>query len=384
MQTIVIIGAGAIGRGFLPWIFEEENRLVFIDSDPRIVNLMRAENKYQTYMVKNGVLTPKTIQIEAVYFPEEFVRQHYQGVAAAFISVGPRNCVSAAQLVAPLNCPIILCENDPATVDSVKRRLGRKDVYFAIPDVVTSNTASPSVLKNDPLAVVSEDGTLFVDARVGNISGEFTRCDPSELAKQWTAKLYLHNTPHCVAAYIGAFSKINYIHEVMNQPCIHSVVKGAMEEMLGVLKLEPNSSHDFLDWYANKELSRFSSPQLYDPISRVAREPLRKLHLDERLVGAAQLCLSAGIVPRYILMGIVSAVLFDRQTDADKHIAVLNRALTTELFMTHVIGLRKGEALEILLTNRFDSIVEELRALVFQVQNQFKIDGGTCGIEVGL
>ena len=44
-QKLVFIGAGAIGRGFLPWLFDEKvYDLVFVDNDQSIIDAMRKSN----------------------------------------------------------------------------------------------------------------------------------------------------------------------------------------------------------------------------------------------------------------------------------------------------------------------------------------------------
>ena len=52
---------------------------------------------------------------------------------------------------------------------------------------------------------------------------------------------------------------------------------------------------------------RYANRALKDPVARVARDPLRKLAIDDRLVGAAQLCLSRGIVPHAIIAHLLQA-----------------------------------------------------------------------------
>ncbi|MHB9156118.1 MAG: mannitol dehydrogenase family protein, partial [Endomicrobiales bacterium] len=199
--------------------------------------------------------------------------------------------------------------------------MGYERVYFAIPDVITSNTASKGLLKNDPLSVISENGELFIDDGAKEIKGDIKYCDKNELQKQWTAKLYLHNTPHCIAAYLGALVGVRYLHESMKYPEIREIVTGSMQEMLTALKLKWDIPHSFLEWYADKEIQRFSCELLFDPISRVAREPLRKLELEGRLMGAAQICLSLGFIPKNILTGIASALLFENIDDSDWHLS---------------------------------------------------------------
>ncbi|MCB9683117.1 MAG: mannitol-1-phosphate 5-dehydrogenase, partial [Alphaproteobacteria bacterium] len=252
---------------------------------------------------------------------------------------------------------------DPATVDVAKAATGRDDAYFAVPDVITSNTAPEALLADDPLAVVTEDGELFVDEACGLRFDAWRTVPRKELDDQWTAKLYLHNTPHCVAAYLGARIGATYLHESMAHPGAEKIVRGSMHEMLNALKLRWEISHDFLDWYADKELARFANHLLCDPISRVAREPLRKLDLDGRLIGAARICLSHGILPHNLLLGIASALLFDDPRDDDRQMAFLRRALDADDLLTLVLGLTRGEALELVLRDQLANLEAGIRRL---------------------
>jgi len=270
----------------------------------------------------------------------------------------------AAKILTGVNCPVIMCENDPETVAVVKAAINYDKVYFAIPDVITSSSASTENLKMDPLAIHTEDGVLFIDNRAKTFAGDINFCDESELKKQWAAKLYIHNTSHCIAAYLGALVGVRYLHEAVKIPDIYKIVHGAMNEMLTMLKLRWDIPHDFLDWYAEKELKRFSNELLFDPIKRVAREPLRKLELEGRLIGAAQICLSMGFVPQNILTGIVSALLFVSEDDTDKHLLFMRKSLPTKILLTYIVGLRKGEVLEMVMEERYPKIVAELETLI--------------------
>ncbi len=75
--------------------------------------------------------------------------------------------------------------------------------------------------------------------------------------------------------------------------------------------------HHFIESYAVKEVRRFSNRLLFDPISRVAREPLRKLHPSGRLMGALKLLLSTGIRPTYLMAGIAAALSYSNNYDRD-------------------------------------------------------------------
>ena len=377
--SLLVIGAGAIGRGFLPWLFPPERvRWHFIDSNSAIINRLKSTHGFRSYRVCNNCHEDRWIPVESAWTPSEWMksgRKLLSETVAVFINVGPRHSVQAARLVEGYAGPVILSENDPVTVRWVLESTAVKSVFFAVPDVIASNTAPDELLALDPLSLVTENGQMLIDQGVrdlapeltGTLAGSIDYLPTSELLnKQWIAKLYLHNTPHCVVAYLGALAGVRYVHEAMQIPAVEKIVVGAMNEMLNSLKLRWEISHEFLDWYAGKELARFRCPQLFDPISRVAREPLRKLEAEGRLLGAAQICLSMGFVPENVLLGIGSALFFENCEDADFHLVLMRKALSPAVLLTYVLGLRRGEALERVLRERYDWIVEHLTELTKQ------------------
>lgn len=364
MKTkILFMGAGAIGRGYMPWTLDESrHEFIFIDSNPTIVERMNAHGGYSTFRVNGDAYEHKRVPVKRAYTPAEFNIDEHQDAVACFFSVGPRNVEKAAKLMVGSTFPLVLCENEPDTVAVAKRVVGHERVYFAVPDVITSNTAPSDMLAQDPLAITTENGVLFVEEGPTDLHGDMTLLPRDELLRhQWTPKLYLHNTPHCITAYLGALMGKTYVHEAMTHPLAAALVEGAMNEMLKTLKLQWDIPHDFLDWYAEKELSRFRCQLLFDPVSRVAREPLRKLELHGRLIGAAQMCLTLGVLPQYLLKGIVGALLFEDVHDPDHHIRMMHESMSTADFNRYVLGLRPGEPLDLMLQAQMGAITEELR-----------------------
>ncbi len=366
-RTVLIIGSGAIGRGYLPWLLDSNRyRLIFVDSNETLIATMRTRGRYGTWRARGGALESKSVPIDAALLPQELDTADFEPVEAVFVQVGPRNVASVGALLQSIRCPIILNENDPATVAELRNQLPHARIFFGVPDVITSNTAPDEMRHSDPLAIVTEDGELFVDAaaKLYDLAPNIRHLAERELlGTQWTAKLYIHNTPHCVAAYLGALAGVTYLHEAMRVPKISEIVTGCMNEMLTSLKLTWDIPHEFLDWYAAKELERFRNPLLFDPISRVAREPLRKLALDGRLIGAANICIAQGFIPSHLLAGIVGALQFRDEDDNDRQLLFLWDHLDRDALFTDVLGLRKGEALEMVLQQRLARIVGELELL---------------------
>ncbi len=62
-------------------------------------------------------------------------------------------------------------------------------------------------------------------------------------------------------------------------------------------------------------LSRFANKALADTTFRLARDPLRKLAPNDRLIGAARTALAQNITPTDLIQGIVAALQFDAPDD---------------------------------------------------------------------
>lgn len=362
-KTILVYGAGAIGRGYLPWVFSpDEFDFMFVDRNPDLVESLRRRGSYTTFRTKDGKYEKQQVPVAGAFLLGE-EKSILQKTNALCLAVGPRNVVDVAHQLSGVSLPIIAFENDSSVPEIVSSITGNKRVYFGIPDVITSNTAPEQLLRHDPLSIVTEDGTCFVDNRAGDIGGQANYIDVNELNKQWIAKLYIHNTPHCVTAYLGALMGKKYVHEAMAVEGAARIVRGTMEEMVRLVTEHFGVELTFARWYADKELSRFANHLLFDPVSRVAREPFRKLAPAERLIGAANLALSRGILPKHLSAGIMAAFFYNEGRDADAHIRHLIGALSPNHFLEIILKLPPSTALHNLLLAEWGANSNRLASL---------------------
>ena len=320
MAKALIIGCGAIGRGFVPWILHNFE-IDFFDADLGLVAGITQQNGYRTYMSDGQNLS--YMQVKPRKATSDFAELRPSDYDIAFISVGPSNVKRLPEKISHLSCPIFSLENDPITVDWIKQHYGLQWVYFGVPDVITSSTASPENLANDQYAIHTENGVMYLQDN-DQTSADLKAALPDvkwlpveRLNQEWDAKLYIHNTPHCIAAYLGHLSGCTYLHEALANPVISRVIDGVIEELLYALKVTTAYDHHFIESYAEKEVRRFSNKLLFDPISRVAREPIRKLHPSGRLTGALRLLLSSGVRPIYLTIGIGAALHYLANNDKD-------------------------------------------------------------------
>lgn len=366
MKKILIYGAGAIGRGYLPWVFSPtEYEFYFVERDNVIRSLLNERKRYSTFKTTPIGYVEMSVSVYGCYAPGEEIADipKFDVVATA---VGPRNFLGLKNSLMNTAIPVICCENDSSLPAILSKMTNNPNIVFAIPDVITSCTAPEELKKIDPLSITTEDGVNFIDEKVKQLSANASYVSQEELAKQWAAKLYIHNTPHCVTAYFGSIIGVTYLHESMENSTVNAIVEGCMREMEQMLIRKYNIDKDFLAFYSNKELSRFRNKLLYDPISRVAREPFRKLAANDRLIGAANLCLSCGIVPKNLLTGIMSAFCFESNNDSDFHIKFLMNGLLPEEFLRIIIGLKDHDALFSLLIENWNENLKLINALKYE------------------
>lgn len=363
-KKLLIYGAGAIGRGYLPWVFSpEEFEYYYVEKNPVIRNRLKKQKFFTTYMSLGKKYAVKRVPVADCFdIGEE--NNFIPKADAVLTAVGPRNFMGLQGQLTKTSSSVICFENDSTLPGLMRKAIGKDNIVFAIPDVIASNTAPQDLLDKDSLSVVTENGECFVSDKAKRFGGRAHYLSDSELQKQWLAKLYIHNTAHCIIAYFGALLNKIYVHEGMKNKKVARIAAGVMTEMGRMLLKKHNLSSSFIKFYAKKELKRFSNVLLYDPISRVAREPFRKLAPNERLIGAAQACLSVGFVPENLIKGIMAAFCFESDSDPDFHIKHLMKALNPKDFLRIIIRLRPGEALYELLLEKWDynlQLIKEIK-----------------------
>lgn len=320
MAKALIIGGGAIGRGFLPWLLSAFE-IDIIDKSEDIVRGITKQGGFHSFMSDGDKLNKKWFEVRKIATNFNGLRSLDYNIA--FICVGPRNINHLPKGVELLRCPIFSLENDPITVSLIKDKYKLEKVYFGVPDVITSSTASSKNLSSDIFALHTENGVLYLqrppklDISLAELLPKIQWLSEESLRQEWDAKLYIHNTPHCIAAYLGHIVGCTYIHEALEKKSIKRIINGVIDELLSAIKIDTSYDHQFIELYAKKEVRRFSNNLLFDPISRVAREPLRKLHPSGRLMGALGLLLSKGINPTYLMLGIAAALSYSDKKDED-------------------------------------------------------------------
>ena len=145
-KKLLVYGAGAIGRGYLPWVFSPSSyAFYFVEANESLRASLRAKKRFITYCSKNGAYEPLDVSVEGCCAPGEELAWLSEA-DAVITAVGPRNFLALRDRFHLGNfknreVPVICCENDAQLPKVMEELTGNPNIFFAIPDVITSNTA---------------------------------------------------------------------------------------------------------------------------------------------------------------------------------------------------------------------------------------------------
>ena len=128
-------------------------------------------------------------------------------------------------------------------------------------------------------------------------------------------KLFTLNTGHAITAYLGSLKGLRTIDESISHPVIRAVVRGALEESGAALVKKHGFKKEEHEKYIDKIEERFRNKAVKDEVARVARQPLRKLGREDRLVGPTWMAKEQGVEVKHLPVGIAAALRYNDKSD---------------------------------------------------------------------
>jgi mannitol-1-phosphate 5-dehydrogenase len=340
MKKAVMYGAGNIGRGFIGQLFSESGyEVAFIDVNMDIINKLNSDGEYPV-----GVLSDTGSQEITVTNVRGVNGADIEKVAVAIAeadimatAVGVNILPKVAKPIAkglkkrwqsnrmdPLN--IIICENlldaNLYLAKLIKHELDEvQNGYFdKLVGLVEASIGrmvpvmTPELQQGNILRIcVEEYAELPVDR--DGFKGRIPDIKNMQLASPFAfyirRKLFIHNMGHALTAYLGKLKGCEYIWEAMKDPFIKLAVLRAMQDSARALSGEHSVELGVILDHADDLVYRFGNKQLGDTVNRVGNDVVRKLSPNDRLAGAASLCIAHGINPASICLGIAAAMSFD-------------------------------------------------------------------------
>jgi mannitol-1-phosphate 5-dehydrogenase len=338
MKRAIQFGAGNIGRGFIGAVLSQAGyHVVFADVNMEIIDRINHDGNYTVHIMDvesrdlhisdiSGVNSGSD-DIVAEIVKAELITTAVGLRILPYIAPAIAKGIAArrvASVEAPLN--IVACENGIRATSQLKeevyKHLSADDAAWSATHVGFADCSVdrivPPVRSENPIDVVVEN---FYEWNVEEKSfvGGAPHIEGMNLADNLLAyierKLFTLNTGHAITAYLGRMKGLKTIDESIADATIFAIVKEAMQQsgMALVKKFGFDKEAHFK--YIDKIIGRFKNPYLKDDVTRVGREPLRKLSSSDRLIKPMLTAREYGLPCDKLLLGIGAALHYNNPED---------------------------------------------------------------------
>lgn len=370
MKKAIQIGAGNIGRGFIGALLSQAGyEIVFADVNAGMIDNINASRSYTVYVKDTEC---ESIQIKNVRGIDSTKPGIITEIADADIvttavgltilpHVAPTIALAIEKRRTMPNLPplqIIACENAiRATAqlkEAVYKELSPEGITFANQHVGFADCAVdrivPPLRCENPIDVVVENYFEWDVERIG-FCGTPPEIPGMTLVEHLSAyierKLFTLNTGHAITAYLGCLRGYETIAEAIADPDIFNIVQQAMRESGEALICTFNFNKQTHTAYIERILQRFRNPYLKDNVTRVGREPLRKLSPNDRLIKPMLTAYGYRLPIKNLIIGIAAALCYNNPSDAQS--AELQQMLATDgtlQTLMRVTGIQDESLLE--------------------------------------
>lgn len=351
----VVFGTGRIACGVLAEMVRDAGwDLVLVGRNAEAVSHLHRHDGFRIRLVDRSGATERAVTgLHAVELADRpTVLRHLADADVVLTAVGAGNLAGIAAVIAEgLACratpvDVIACENHEVPGELLERLVvSEADDRAAVlrhgfaGGLVARAVAQrlgggdePYTFVGDPVRRVDVDA-----AALRNPAPPFAGLRAVHDFRAYVQrKLFVFSAGHATAAYLGQLKGYRYVHAAVRDPEIASAVLNAMAEGQAGIAARYGSAfardegepqrvasigrHLSLvapahDASLHAILDRFANAALCDPVSRVGRDPIRKLQRDDRLVGAARAAASAGIRPRHLVTAAAAALCFESADD---------------------------------------------------------------------
>lgn len=338
MKKAVQFGAGNIGRGFIGALLSQSGyEVVFADVADVVIDKINEDKTYTVHVMDVECKDQKIENIRGVNSAKPEAVDEIASADLVTTAVGlvilPRIAPTIAQAIEkrmadgvkePMN--MIACENAIRGTSQLKKAVydnlsdagkAYADEYVGFPDCAVDRIVPPVKSENFIDVVVEE--YFEWDVEKSGFKGEIPTIEGMTLVDDLMAyierKLFTLNTGHCITAYLGNLRGIPTIDKAIADEEIYAIVSAAMKESGDGLIKKYGFDPEKHAAYIKKIISRFKNPYLQDDVTRVGREPLRKLSPTDRLIKPLMTAAGFGLPVDHLLTGAGAALHYNNEAD---------------------------------------------------------------------
>eukprot|EP00667_Euglena_gracilis_P009809 EG_transcript_9988 len=369
MQHAVHFSTGDFGRAFNGLILSQAGfRLTVVGRDQHLVEALRQNKGYTVEVVGTSVATVQ-VECETLLETDPEVVERLTTCDVITTSVGLDRLDDVAAIIAagiqqriqrqsPALLNVIACERlvraSPLLRQLVLDRLGvveaaflRGHVGFAdcawdriIPSLYIDGASVPTYLPKKIVVDGSQtkSGTrrssLSLQSEVHVVTEEYFEwvVDDTQLKGDLQIAGMLRRSPlqpfisramflltagHVTAAYFGHLKGYKYITESMADPEIEKQVREVMQEVASIEEKRYGADPTETVTYIDQAVARFKNPHIHDAIARVARDPIRKLAKEERLIKPLLTAIKYGVPNAALCRSVAAALHYVSDSDRE-------------------------------------------------------------------
>ena len=341
-KKAVHFGAGKIGRGFIAELLHDSGyEVIFGDVVDELVDLVNKEHEYPLFLIDHNYeekIIDHVVADSDIKNPEKLIDAMCEAEIIT-TSVMATNLPKVAPLITEglkkrlkenKNKAIVMaCENAMMGTDILKKAMietnilteEELDSIAVFPNTAVDrmvfggvHNGKEGIEVGDAYELVIEKNKL-IDPNSEPIKGaEYV----DDLMMYLQRKIYIINCGHAIAGYYGQVLKgYEIVQDSLRDPELIPQIREAMLESASALEKKYGFTHESLvDYMETMMVKRFTTPGVVDPISRVSREPIRKIAPNDRIMGPANNCEEYGLDNTYLLKGVACALKFKSDGDA--------------------------------------------------------------------
>jgi mannitol-1-phosphate 5-dehydrogenase len=355
--TVLVFGAGAVGRGLIGELFSAAGWAVsFLDVDDALIAALNADGGYRHLIVgaeaSSSFVGPVRAghAADAARVVEEVL--HADCIATA---VGVRALPTLAPSLraallhrfdsggAPVD--ILLCEN-LHDAPRVLRELLTAEASPGDAARLVAGIPSPTGPAATTDIAVEPYGFLPVDASAQKT--DVLRGVPRVVSDETVGfgfyverKLHIHNMGHFLCGLLGELKGHEFLWQAAVDPEVRDLTRAAMVESAAALagRYRRPVALDHVE----DLLHRFANRALRDPISRVIRDPARKMEPGDRVLGAYRAARSSGTPTPHLSLAVAAGTLAVVRDAASRGTAdVADEGHLDPLTRRQLAALRRG------------------------------------------
>ncbi|WP_270364200.1 mannitol dehydrogenase [Enterococcus malodoratus] len=385
MKKALVFGAGKIGQGFIGELLHDDGyEIIFADVSDEVIEEINKNNCYSLFLTNHNYEEKVINNVSALSLlknQEEIIEAITQ-VNIIATSVMKTNLVSVAPILAEglkkrLNeglsrVLVMACENAIMGTDTLVSLMVDTGIVTmdqlkeigAYPNTGVDRFVFGGVYNGKEGTAISDSHELAIERQKLHdpdskpIAGAEYVDNLEAVLKR---KIYLVNCWLAITSYIGHIHGYTMVDEALRDAAIQEKVKKAVLESAAGLEKKFGFSKDEMTHYINemiiKRYDDYNQEGINDPIARVARQPIRKLSPDDRIMGPVYIASEYGLSTEHLLYGAAYAFKYDNPEDEEAvKLQEYIQKDGIENTIERITGLQKGSAMFNLVLDYYNAI----------------------------